>query len=59
MLWAFYPGKELPAHHRIGSWVGPRTGMNGMKKRKFLTLAVLEVRPLVRPSRTQSLYRLR
>jgi hypothetical protein len=39
--------------------VGPRTGLNDMEKRKFLTLPGLELRPLVRPARSQSLYRLR
>jgi hypothetical protein len=39
--------------------VGPRTGLGDMEKRKFLTLKGLELRPLSRPTRSQSLYRLR
>jgi hypothetical protein len=36
----------------------PRTGLNDMEKRNFLTLPGLELRPLCRPARGQSLYRL-
>jgi hypothetical protein len=39
--------------------VGPRAGLYDMEKRKFLTLPGLELRPLGRPARSQSLYRLR
>jgi hypothetical protein len=38
--------------------MGPRAGLD-MKKRLFLTLPGLEFRPLSRPVRSQSLYRLR
>jgi hypothetical protein len=39
--------------------VGLRTGLDVVEKRKFLTLPELELRPLGRPDRSQSLYRLR
>jgi hypothetical protein len=39
--------------------VGPRAGLDDAEKRKFLTLSGLELRPLSRPARSQSLYRLR
>jgi hypothetical protein len=39
--------------------VGPRTDLDDVEKRKFLTLPGLELRPLGRPARSQSLYRLR
>jgi hypothetical protein len=39
--------------------VGPRAGLGNMDKRMFLTLPGLELRPLCRPVRRQSLYRLR
>jgi hypothetical protein len=39
--------------------VGPRAGMDAAENRKFLTLPGLELRPLGRPARSQSLYRLR
>jgi hypothetical protein len=39
--------------------VGPRAGTEGMQKCKFLTLQRLKFVPLGRPSRSQSLYRLR
>jgi hypothetical protein len=38
--------------------VGPRTGLDDVKSRKFLTLPGLELRPLGRRARSQSLYRL-
>jgi hypothetical protein len=38
--------------------VGPRTGLEDVEKRKFLTLSGLKLRPLRRPARSQSLYRL-
>jgi hypothetical protein len=39
--------------------VDPRTGLDDVEKRKFLTLSRLELRPLGHPARSQSLYRLR
>jgi hypothetical protein len=39
--------------------VDSRAELNAMKKRKFLTLLGLELRPLDRPARSQSLYQLR
>jgi hypothetical protein len=36
----------------------PRTGLDDTKKRKFLSLPGLELRPLRRAARSQSLYRL-
>jgi hypothetical protein len=39
--------------------VGPRAGLDTAEKRKFLTPPGLELRPLSRPARSQSLYRLR
>jgi hypothetical protein len=55
----FTPWKEPPVPNWIGGWVGPRAGMDDVEKRKFLTLPGLELRPLDRPARSQSLYRLR
>jgi hypothetical protein len=54
----FNPGERAFGTHWIGSWVSPRAGLDYMEKRKFLTLPGLELRPLGRPARTQSLYRL-
>jgi hypothetical protein len=39
--------------------VDPRAGLDASEKRKFLTLPGLELRPLSRPARSESLYRLR
>jgi hypothetical protein len=39
--------------------VNPRAGLDDVEKSKFLTLPGLELRPLGRPARSQSLYRLR
>jgi hypothetical protein len=49
----------LPPIQSIGGCVGPRAGLDDFEKRKFLTLLGLEIRPLGRPARSQSLYRLR
>jgi hypothetical protein len=38
--------------------VGPRIGVDDVEGTKFLTLPGLELRTLVRPARSQSLYRL-
>jgi hypothetical protein len=43
---AFTPGERARGTHWIGSWVGPRAGLD-VEKRKFLTLPGLEFRPLV------------
>jgi hypothetical protein len=45
--------------HWIGCWVGPRAGLDHVEKIKFLTTPGLELGPLRRPARRQSLYRLR
>jgi hypothetical protein len=55
----FYPREEVPFTQCIGGWVGPRAGLDYVEKRKFLTLPGLKLRPLGRPTRSQSLYRLR
>jgi hypothetical protein len=39
--------------------MGPRSGLDDMEKRKFLTVPGLELRSLGRPARSQSLYRLK
>jgi hypothetical protein len=39
--------------------VGARADLDNVQKTKFLTLLGLEIRPLGRPTRSQSLYRLR
>jgi hypothetical protein len=39
--------------------VDPRVGLDDVENRKFLTLLGLELRPFGRPTRSQSLYRLR
>jgi hypothetical protein len=54
---AFNPGERAPGTHWIGGWVGPRAGLDDVEKTKFFTLPGL--RPLCRPSRNESLYRLR
>jgi hypothetical protein len=39
--------------------VGPRSGLDDVKRGNIFSLPVLEVRPLGRPARSPSLYRLR
>jgi hypothetical protein len=50
------PGERAPDTHWIGVWVDPRADLDDVEKRKFLTLPGLELRPLGRPARSQSLY---
>jgi hypothetical protein len=47
-----------PCTHCIRYWVGPRAGVDVVEKGKFWILPELELRPLGRQSRCQSLYRL-
>jgi hypothetical protein len=48
------PGERAPSTH----WMGPQAGPDNAEKKKFFTLPGLELRPLGRPARSQSLYRL-
>jgi hypothetical protein len=56
---ASHPCRFTTGINWIGSWVCPRAGLDDVEKRKFFTLPGLELRPLGRPARCQSLYRLR
>jgi hypothetical protein len=47
----FIPGERAPGTHYIRGWMDPRTGMDNVEKRKFLTLPGIELRPLGRPTR--------
>jgi hypothetical protein len=38
-----YPREGTPGTHWIGGWVGPRAGLDDVKKRKFLILPGLEL----------------
>jgi hypothetical protein len=49
-----YPRGKSPRYP-----LGPRTGLNDIERRKFLTLPGLQLRSLRRPARSQSLYLLR
>jgi hypothetical protein len=53
----FTPEERAPGTHWIGGWVDHRVGLDDVEKRKFLTLPGLELQPLSRPTRSQSLYR--
>jgi hypothetical protein len=53
------PGRFAPGIHWIGGWVGPGIGLDDVKKTKILPLPALELRPLVRRTRSQSPYGLR
>jgi hypothetical protein len=55
----FTPGERAPGMHWIEGYVEHRATLHSMEKRKFLTLPGLELRPLGRPARSRSLYRLR
>jgi hypothetical protein len=49
------PGRFTPDTHWIGGWVGPKAGLDNMK-RKFLTLMRFELWPLSYLTLTQLLY---
>jgi hypothetical protein len=51
-------GGKRPSTRWIGGWVGPRSGLDDMNKKKFLPLPGLQLRTLGRAARSQSLYRL-
>jgi hypothetical protein len=55
----FNPGERDPGTHLTGGCLDPRAGLDDVEKKKFLTLTGLELQPLSRPARSQSLYRLR
>jgi hypothetical protein len=55
----FTPRKRTPGTYCRGGWVEPRTRLDDVEKRKFVTLPELELRLLGRPAHSQSLYRLR
>jgi hypothetical protein len=55
----FTPGERAPGSPWIGGWVDPRAGLDDMEKRKFVTLILLELRPLGILTRSQSLCLLR
>jgi hypothetical protein len=46
----FTPGERAPCIHSIESWVGPRAGLEDVKKEKFLILQRFELRPFDRPA---------
>jgi hypothetical protein len=54
----FNPEERAPCTHWTGDWVGPRTGLDDVERRKILPLPGRELRPLGCPARSQSLYRL-
>jgi hypothetical protein len=51
----FTPGERAPGTH----WVDTRASLDELEKRKFLPPPGLKLRPIGRPVRSQSLYRLR
>jgi hypothetical protein len=52
-------GRFTPGTHWMGGWVDPRAGLDDVEEKKFLTLLAFELRPIGRPARRQSLYRIR
>jgi hypothetical protein len=56
-LLRYHRGKS-PSTNLIGGWVDPIAGLDDVEKREFLILQGLEIRPLGRPARRQSLSRL-
>jgi hypothetical protein len=54
----FTPGERARSTHWIGGWVGPKTSLNDVERRKILPLPEHELLPFGRPARSQSVYRL-
>jgi hypothetical protein len=59
LLGRFTAGVIVRRTHWVGGWMGPRTGLEDVVRRKLSPLPGLEVRALGCPARNQSLYRLR
>jgi hypothetical protein len=59
-LGRFTLGKRAPGTNWIGDWMGPRTGLDDVERRKILPLLGLEIRPLGRlacsPSRGRNIF---
>jgi hypothetical protein len=55
----FNTAKRAPGTHWLGTWVGPRTGLDDRRKRKILPLPGHELRPHGSSVCSQLLYRLR
>jgi hypothetical protein len=43
MLQPLYPRESARGAHWIGGWVGPRTGLDNVEKRKILTVLGLKL----------------
>jgi hypothetical protein len=54
---SFTPSERASGTHWIGGLVDPRASLDDVEKRKLLTLPWLELRPLGRPARNQTLHR--
>jgi hypothetical protein len=58
-LGRFTPEESTRCTYWIGGGVSSTAGLDDVEKIKFLTLPGLELQPLCRPTRNQSLYQLR
>jgi hypothetical protein len=54
----FISGERALGTHWIGGWVGLKTVLEDVERRKILPLAAIELRLLGRPTRNQTLYKL-
>jgi hypothetical protein len=52
----FIPRENVSGTHWTGGWVDPTVHLGDVERRKILRLPGLELRPLDRPARSQSLY---
>jgi hypothetical protein len=51
-------GERAPDTHCIGGWMGSKTGLDDVERRKFFAFPGHELQPFGRPARSQLLYRL-
>jgi hypothetical protein len=55
----FFPGERVVDSHWTGGWLGPRTGLDDVERRKILHLPGFKLQPFSRRAHSKSLYRLR
>jgi hypothetical protein len=58
MPWPLNPRGKSPRYHWIGGWIGSRSDLDDVETRKILPLTGFELRTLVPPYCSSSLYRL-
>jgi hypothetical protein len=58
LVGSFTPKPTAPNTHWKGGWVGPRSSLDDMQKKKFMAVQGIELQSLCRAAHSQLLYRL-